>query len=138
MIVVFSVILFLLGLIGAEAWITLKLPAFRNLLEKVVKQQEAIGILGIVFGGVYFMNTLDMIGQLRIAPGHFFITAASVFTMLGLGLVFGLEVIRRNLNNTDSFLFKKLEAFRLFSLRFQKPFGVAGVVLGLLTFFAHI
>jgi hypothetical protein len=138
MVIVFSVILFLLGLLGAEALITLKLPAFRKALDKLIQYQEALGMLGIVFGGIYFVSMLDMIGTLGVAPMHFFLTLASVTAMIGLGLIFGLEVIRRNLKDTSSFLFQKLEAFRLLSLRFQKPFGVAGVVLGLLTFFAHI
>lgn len=138
MIIVFSVILISLGLLGAESLIALKIPVTKKLLDLLRKYQEILGFLGLVFGGIYFVMWLDMIGLLRIAPGHFFITLASVISMIGLGLIFGLEVVRRNLKDTSSSFFQKLESFRQFSLRFQKPFGVAGVVLGLLTLFAHI
>lgn len=138
MIVVFSVILFVLGLLGAESLVTKKLPMMVNLLVKLQEKRETIGVLGMVFGAVYGVLCLDSLGLLRAAPGHFIVMLASALIAIGLGMVFGLDVISRNLKNTDFFLLKQAERFRQLVLRMQKECGVAGVILGLLTFFAHV
>ena len=134
MTIIFGVVLFLLGLLGAETLVTSKLPASRKFMDALSKSQEVLGILGIVLGIIQMVRVLDMLPVLRYAPGQFLILAGSVFVMIGLGLIFGLEVVRRNLKDTNSMIFQKLEKFRLFSLRSQKNFGIAGIVLGLIIF----
>lgn len=138
MVIVFSILLILLGLLGAEGFVTAKLPATKASIEKLKAFQEMLGLLGLVFGCIFLVNWLDMFGRFRVAPAHFFIMFGSVFSMLALGLVFGLELVRRNLKDTSSTLFIKLDNFRNFALRFQQRFGIAALILGVVTFFSHV
>lgn len=134
MIFVYSVTLVLLGLLGAENFVVSKLPAMRTFMDSLKKYQEIVGFAGIVFGVIYGAQWIDDIGTIRTNPAHFFILLFSVIMSFGLGLVFGLEVIRRNLKDTSSPIFLKLDAFRQLSVRFQNGFGISSIVLGVLNY----
>lgn len=139
MILVFSTVLFLLGLLAAETLLVPRVPAkIKELLTKLSVYQEPIGLVGMVLGVVYLFMVVDMISMMRLAPGHFVLMAISVFLILALGVLFGLDVVRRNLKTPHNAVFSRVEQFRLFALRRQKPIGIAAIAFGLISFFEHI
>lgn len=137
----FSIILFLLGVLGLEPWLAAKIsakaPRYYPYLQRVTQYREAIGILGLVFGFVAFVMWLDTIAVFAVAPGVVLLGLAHVVLMIALGLIFGLEAVRRNLRDTSSMLFTRLDHFRALSLKWQQPLGAAAMILGLVSFLAQ-
>lgn len=138
MILFFSIVLFLSGLLAAEAQVSAALPKAKPFIEKLAPYQEMLGGAGIVLGVHYLIASVDTIGRLHSAPLHYLLMLAAVVVLLALGLLFGLEIIRRNLKDTSLPFFQRLEGGRAWALRFQKVLGIAALALGVITFVGHL
>lgn len=138
MVIIYSVILFLMGVQASASIITVKPPSLVPMFDRLVKYQERLGVLGILFAVVYGISLLDRIGTLSTIPSQFFLGMLSAAIALGLGLLFGYDAILRNLKDTSGTCFQKLEQYRQFTIRFQIPIGLLGAALGVLTFIANV
>ncbi len=138
MVIIYSIILFLMGGQASSSVITVKPPSLAPMFDRLVKYQERLGVLGILFAVVYGICLLDKLGTLRTIPSQFFLGLLSAAITLGLGLLFGYDAVLRNLKDTSGKCYQKLEQYRRFIIRFQIPIGLLGAALGLLTFIANV
>ncbi len=138
MVIIYSVILFLMGVQASASIITAKPPSLAPMFERLVKYQEKLGVYGILFAVVYGISLLDKLGMLRTVPLQFLLCLLSAAVALGLGLLFGYDTVLRNIKDTSGTCFQKLEKYRQLIIRFQIPVGLLGAGLGVLTFIANV
>ncbi len=137
--IVVSILLMLLGLLAAEAAIAPKAPpAFNNLLAKLRPYQEPMGIAGILLGLLSLLEWISWLSRMNYAPVRMLLALAVVLLTVGLGIIFGFDAIRRNLKDSASPFFLKVDEFRTKILPYKEIMGYAGIVLGLLNFLAHL
>ena len=131
--ILLSILLIVLGLLGAETMIAEKAPpACRNYLAKLRPYQESLGLGGLILGLLSLIEWITWLPHIGHAPSHMLLWLMVALLTLSLGLIFGLEPIRRNLKNPGVALFATADGLRTKLLPSQQIIGLAAIAVGVL------
>ena len=132
--IILGILLIILGLLAAEVFIVSKLPAAANLIARLHPYQEAIGITALVIGFLTFLEWVTVwLPHLNLFPLRGLIALAAVFAAVSLGLIFGLDTLRRNLKDPIPPLILSADTLRLKLLPYKEMLGLAAIVLGIIS-----
>jgi hypothetical protein len=131
--IILGILLVVLGLLAAENFIVSKIPAAKDLIAKLRVYEEAIGITGMVIGFLSFLEWLSWLPHLNLFLLRGLIALASVLVAFALGLIFGLEALRRNLKDPTPAVIIHLDGIRFKLVPYKELLGLAGLVLGIIS-----
>ncbi len=129
---IFSLLLIALGLLGAKDLIIGKLPASRNFLDKLNHYKEPIGLAGLLIGLVSLAAWILVLRYTITTPFQIILAIVTTIVLVGLGIIFSMDLIRSQLKDPNTKFLTKLEGFRLQLAAYQQIMGLAAIVLGIL------
>jgi len=133
--ILYSLLLIVLGLLAAQEYIVSKLPASRKLIDALDGYAEYAGIAGLVLGIHWLIEGVGLVGHPGISPLIILKIWGSALVTLALGLIFGLSLIRRFLNDNAATFLAKADELRTSLLPYRKELGLASLALGVIFLF---
>lgn len=129
--IVFSLLLMLLGAMGAQDLVMEKVPASKKFFDKVNPLSEILGFVGLLVGFIWVLRALSLlyyIGSMAFVLLTVWISAA---LLMALGLIFGIEPLKKVCGENPSPPFvEKLAGWRLQMLPYKRHLGLGALALG--------
>jgi hypothetical protein len=117
------------GLLGAANLIIAKKPNAKELIDKLLPYQGAIGVVMFLCGLWQLIHLLRSFGLLSYIPGWWLLFLVTTITQLGLGFLLGYGLISRYVLSKSPQAMEKGERLRAKLASYQGPLGVTAIVL---------
>jgi hypothetical protein len=129
----FSILLIVVGLLGAYPGIVKARPDARDILDKILPYQGIIGVVALIWGLLNLLRVLLHMGMMTMMPAVWFILilAGDLVAVL-LGLILGYGLIAKYVLSNSPAARQRGEEFRAKLLARQVALGWAGIILGIL------
>ena len=127
------VILLLGGVLGAANLIIARKPNAKELIDKLVPYQGAIGVLMVLCGLWGLLGLLQMLRALSSAPLFWLLFFVATATQLGLGFLLGYGLISRYVLSKSAQAMEKGEKLRARLTVYQGSPGVVAIGLARLS-----
>lgn len=134
--ILLSILIVLLGLVGAESLVTEKVPASRNFIAKLREYKDVLGFSALVLGIISLIEWISLLQMFSFAPGHVLLALMTTLISCCLGLLFGLEFIRRNLPQGNFVI--RLELLRVRLLPQERALSLVAIVVGVICFITSL
>ncbi len=134
--IITSVVLIVLGILGASSIIIKKKPEAEDLIKKIVPFQGWIGFISALWGIWWIINSFMRVGWLAVGSVYllifWIIYLASGICLAGLGIILGYGLINQYmLSKAPEDAKKKAEELRQKLVSIQIPLGIFSICLGI-------
>ncbi len=130
-----SIMLIVLGVLGASALIIKNKPEAKNIIDKLVPIQGILGLIGVLLGLISVFHSFGYIEYMKcgfVFVLGFIITLVAGLLIIALGAMYGFGFIKsKALNNVENEGVAKAEEFIKKITSVQIPLGIAAAVMGL-------
>ena len=130
--VLISLLLMVLGAMVAQEVICRSVGALRKLFAILNPQAGYLGLAGLFFSFVWFLECLFTIFQLATNPIGFFMLVIGTLLLFGVGLVLGLDFLRKIVGEPAPAFMLKLGMWRDKLLLKKSELGLTAVIFGVL------
>ena len=120
------------GLLGAANLIVAKKPNAKELIDKLLPYQGAIGVVMLLWGLwdlIHLLRTIDLVSYM---PSWWLLFLVTTATQLGLGFLLGYGLISRYVLSRSAQAMEKAEKVRAKLAVYQGPLGVTAIILAFL------
>jgi hypothetical protein len=124
-----TVVLLLGGLLGAANLIVTRKPNAKELIDKLLPYQGAIGVVMFLWGLWDLIHLLRTIGLVSYIPLWWLLFLVTTATQLGLGFLLGYGLISRYVLSQSPQAMEKGEKLRAKLAVYQGPLGVTAIIL---------
>jgi membrane glycosyltransferase len=122
-------LLILLGVLGIAPWLKAQRPAASVQLSKLEQFEGWIGLFGLVWGLVMFLQWLQVLSYIRYAVGPVLLGLVEILVIIALSLILAIAILR-SLFGTNTFT-TKLSEFAGRITPYRIGLGFACLVLAL-------
>ena len=130
--IITAFVLFCGGLLGAANLIVAKKPNAKELIDKLLPYQGAIGVVMLLWGLWDLIHLLRTIGFVSYIPSWWLLFLVTTVTQLGLGFLLGYGLISRYVLSRSAQAMEKAEKVRAKLAVYQGPLGVTAIILACL------
>jgi hypothetical protein len=137
--ILFSIFLVIVGALAAYPRVIQTWPNGKQLIDRLLPYQGAIGIVALLWGLAQILRRLARMGvELRLEPALWLVMFAGGVVAVLLGILLGYGLIAQHVLGRSPDMQRRGDEIRARLIPRQAQFGIAGMALGVLGFLLYL